>query len=88
VIVAGRRGVFTRNASACVMHASTNQHPRGDDMRKSALLLLSSVVLVGGLLAAGPASMASGHGSRKILKFHTMASSSETARSRWRSTAW
>jgi hypothetical protein len=41
-------------------------------MRKSALLLLSSVVMVGGLLAAGPASMASGHGSPKILRFHTM----------------
>jgi hypothetical protein len=40
-------------------------------MRKNALLLLSCVVLVVGLLAAGPASMATGHGS-KILKFHTM----------------
>ena len=34
--------------------------------------MLSSVVLIGGLLAAGPASMASGSGSPKVLKFRTM----------------
>ena len=41
-------------------------------MRKSASLLLASVVLVGGLVVAGPASVASGQGSKKILDFDTM----------------
>ena len=41
-------------------------------MKKSLLLLLSSVVLVGGLLVAGPASVASGQGAKKILDFDTM----------------
>lgn len=42
-------------------------------MRKNALLLLSCLVLAGALLASGPASMATGKGS-KILKFDTMVS--------------
>ena len=41
-------------------------------MKKRVLLLLSCAVLVGGLLAAGPASVASDQGSTKILKFQTM----------------
>jgi hypothetical protein len=39
-------------------------------MRKSALLLLATAMLVGGLVVAGPA--ASGQGSPKILEFDTM----------------
>lgn len=41
-------------------------------MKKSVLLLLSCVVLVAGLVVAGPASVATGRGSKKILEFHTM----------------
>jgi hypothetical protein len=39
-------------------------------MKKSALLLLATAMLVGGLIVAGPA--ASGQGGPKILKFDTM----------------
>ena len=41
-------------------------------MKKSLLLLLSSAVLVGAFLVAGPASVASGQGAKKILDFDTM----------------
>lgn len=41
-------------------------------MRKSALLLLASVMLVGGVVVAGPASLATGQGTPKILEFDTM----------------
>lgn len=41
-------------------------------MRKSALLLLATVMLVGGLIVAGPASGAANQGSKKILDFDTM----------------
>lgn len=41
-------------------------------MKKSALLLLSSVLVIAGFLVAGPASVASGQGAKKILDFDTM----------------
>jgi hypothetical protein len=65
-------GVFTRNLISVRGSHPMDPHPRGDDMKKSVLLLLSCVVLVGGLLAAGPASVAAGEGSKKILSFGTM----------------
>jgi hypothetical protein len=68
-IAAEHWGVVTRNPVG--VHTPTYPHPRGDDMRKNALLLLSCVVLAGALIASGPASMATGKGS-KILKFDTM----------------
>src|SRR5262245_25385962 len=41
-------------------------------MKKSALLLLSSVLVIAGFLVAGPASVASGQGAKKTLDFDTM----------------
>jgi hypothetical protein len=41
-------------------------------MRKNALLLLSCLALLVGLIVAGPASVASSKGSKKILEFETM----------------
>jgi hypothetical protein len=41
-------------------------------MRKSALLLLTSVMLVAGVVVFGPASVATGKGAPKILEFDTM----------------
>jgi hypothetical protein len=41
-------------------------------MRKSALLLLASLMLVAGMVVGGPASLATGQGTPKILEFDTM----------------